>query len=361
LSKQGQALTNTGSWKWTLDKDRVEWSDEMYRIYGLEPQSEKITFDRFLAFIHDDDRSRRIAEITDALKTGKTSDYLMKIVTRQGVQKVLRGKSQVLFNKNHTATGMLGTCQDISHEYKLTSELKAKNEELLRTNRDLESFNFIASHDLQEPLRKIQLYAGRIETEGGTAIPQQLMKHFKKISQASGRMQKMIEDFLIFHTLLHIPEESGPINTLDVIKEIEQEYGDRISNKNATIITGNLPAINGVRPWIKEMFRHLISNALKFSRENVPLHVSIDASIEPLKDGRICAKFTVSDNGIGFDAKYSERIFDLFQKLHSKDEYPGTGIGLSLCKRIAEDHKGWIKATSQPGKGSQFSVFLPLE
>lgn len=199
LSKQSQALTNTGNWKWSIDSDTIEWSDEMYRIYGLEPQSEKITFQRFLTFIHDEDRNKRLSEISEAVKTGIASDYIMRINSMDARQKVLKGKGRVLKDKTGKSIGMLGTCQDITNEHQLTNELKRKNAELVRKNKDLESFNFIASHDLQEPLRKIQTYSNRILQESVGAIPDNLMTYFRKISDSSGRMQKIIEDFLIFY------------------------------------------------------------------------------------------------------------------------------------------------------------------
>ena len=358
LSKQAQALTHTGNWKWTIEKDQIEWSDEMYRIYGLEPQSEEITFDRFVAFIHEDDRKRRLGEITDAIRTGKASDYIMKIVLRDGTQKILKGKGEVILDKNNHTVGMLGTCQDITYEYYLTAELKRKNEELVRKNRDLESFNFIASHDLQEPLRKIQLYSNRMVKEA-TDLPPRLYKYFERISLASNSMQKMIEDFLLFYQSLGAQETASELDLNKIIEDIRTDLLEIITKKNAEISVVKLPVIIGIKPQISQMFKHLISNALKFSKQAEHLKISIDSSIENTEDDKAYYKISIRDNGIGFDQKYAKKIFELFQRLHSKDEYSGSGIGLPLCKKIAEDHKGWISVTSESGKGSVFSVWLP--
>lgn len=360
LSKQAQALTNTGNWKWSMESHTIEWSDEMYRIYGLEPQSEKITFERFLTFIHDEDRSRRLNEISEAMRSGVASDYIMKINAADGRQKVLKGKGRVIKDKSGKSVGMLGTCQDITNEYQLTSELKKKNEELLRKNKDLESFNFIASHDLQEPLRKIQTYSNRILHEGKGSISENLMRYFSKISQASNRMQKIIEDFLIFYHSLNSTDESEMLDLNAVVKDASEMLAEMMAGKNVSIEIEHLPNVKGRRLRLKEMFRHLLSNALKFAKNDTPLLISISSENHFAPDGKEYVVVSLTDNGIGFDQKYSERVFELFQKLHSQDEYPGSGIGLSLCKKIIEDHQGWITVVSQPQIGSTFNVFIPV-
>lgn len=359
LSKQAQALTNTGNWKWSIDADSIEWSDEMFRIYGLEPQAEKITFHRFVTFIHDDDRNRRIAEITEAVKTGVAADYVMRINTADGKQKVLKGKGRVIKDKFGKSIGMLGTCQDITNEYSLTNELKKKNEELQRKNKDLESFNFIASHDLQEPLRKIQTFSNRILHEGKDAIPGNLLNYFIKISQASDRMQKMIEDFLVFYHSLNSVDSPERLSLEKVIGEAWESVQEKGEAKLAKIQLGTLPHITGRRLRLTQLFKHLLSNAVKFGKKNTPVEINVVSTLERGKDNREYFMISVSDNGIGFDEKYSDRVFELFQKLHSQDEYPGSGIGLSLCKKIIEDHDGWISVISKPHEGSTFNVFLP--
>jgi signal transduction histidine kinase len=361
LSKQAQTLTNTGNWKWSIDSDTIEWSDEMYRIYGLEPQSEKITFQRFLSFIHDEDRNKRLAEISDAIKTGIASDYIMRINFIDGRQKILKGRGRVLKDNVGSAVGMLGTCQDITYEYHLTNELKAKNEELIRKNKDLESFNFIASHDLQEPLRKIQTYSNRVLQEGVNSIPENLMKYFTKISHASNRMQKMIEDFLVFYHSMNSEDQVENIDLNEVLKDSAALLSESINLKNVTLSINALPNVKGRRLQLTETFRHLLSNAIKFGKTDTGIQIAVSAENYTAPDGKNYVMVSIADNGIGFDQKYTDRIFELFQKLHSQDEYTGSGIGLSLCKKIIEDHGGWISVTSQPQIGSTFTIFIPAD
>lgn len=360
LNKQAQALTHTGNWKWTIADERIEWSDEMYRIYGLEPQSEVITFERFTTFIHPDDRDRRIKEISEAMRSGNASDYVMKINAGDGKEKMLKGKGQILKDKEGVTLGMLGTCQDITNEYLLSRELLKKNEQLLRKNRDLESFNFIASHDMQEPLRKIQFYSNRIAAEGTGIIPEWLNSYFKKICAASAHMQKIIEDFLVFYHVLNQNGALEKVNLDQVLEDLYQQNRECFNNPDAEFTLAGLPIVWGRTAQIRDLFRHLIDNAIKFRAPDRHARVSVTASSQNI-DNTSYAVISVADNGIGFDEKHSERIFDLFQRLHTREQYPGSGIGLTLCKRIAEDHGGWIEAKSSPGLGSVFSVFLPTD
>ena len=360
LSKQAQALTHTGNWTWLVDSNEILWSDEMYRIYGLEPQSEKITFERFAGFIHPEDQDRRVAEINKALETRVVEDYIMRIVNPDGKEKVLRGRGQVLV-KDNRVTAMIGTCQDITTEFRLTRELESKNEALLRKNKELEAFNFIASHDLQEPLRKIQVYSKRVGMEGAGKVPETILNYFDKISTASNQMQKMIEDFLLFSQAMEGDLPSESIDLKKLLEEVKKDLAGKIEKSNTTIEISDLPRIRGVPVNVKLVFKELISNAIKFRKKRTPLEITIASERITGEDGKTYNRITVKDNGIGFESKYATRIFDLFQRLHSKDEYSGSGIGLALCKKIVEDHHGWIEAESKKEIGSEFEVHFPAE
>jgi len=169
LHNQAHELTHLGNWSWNIGDNTINWSDEMFRIYGLVPPSETITFERFIELVHPNDRERRIGEIEESLKTGEVKDYTLKIVTPAGSVKILAGHGSMKNEANGKPISLTGTCQDITKEYYLKNELQAlngslslKNTELLNINQELKSFNYIASHDLQEPLRKIQLFTGRL-------------------------------------------------------------------------------------------------------------------------------------------------------------------------------------------------------
>jgi PAS domain S-box-containing protein len=360
LSKQAQALSNTGNWKWTIADHNIDWSDEMYRIYGLTPQSEKITFERFLSFIHPDDRQRRAKEIVTAIETGIAADYNMRIINPDGTEKVLRGKGEVITDESGKALGMVGTCQDITMEYGLSAELLTRNEELTRKNKELESFNFIASHDLQEPLRKIQLYSSRLTAEHSENLPTSISHHISRITSAAESLQAMIKDFLYFSQYSHDEENCSPIDLNILINRIISGYDMLIAESGMECKLSSLPVVHGRPNQIYQALRSLISNALKFYDPAKKPLLKIDGTVTKTR-GRSYFKICFADNGIGFEPQYKERIFEVFQRLHAKDEYPGSGIGLSVAKKIIEDHNGFIEVETEPGKGSVFSIFLPVK
>ena len=360
LNKQAQALSNTGNWKWNIEEKIIEWSDEMYRIYGLPPQSEKITFERFISFIHSDDKERRLQEITMSVQSGVATDYTMKIVTDSYEEKILRGKGKVLIDKNGLAYGMIGTCQDITVEYQLSKELMRKNEELTKKNMELESFNFIASHDLQEPLRKIQLYNSRLKSEAGDLVPKKVAYNLHRINKAAESLQTMIKDFLSFTRYVQMEEPEAITDLNELMKSIANEFDEQLKQTGMEISVLPLPKLFARRSHVYQAMRCIISNALKFHDPQKKSILKIHSEV--LEEGGRCFyHISFLDNGIGFDMKYKERIFQLFQKLHSKSDYEGSGIGLSLCKKIIEDHGGMIRVKSTIGEGSVFSILLPFQ
>lgn len=383
LHKQAQALTHIGNWSWVIHDKKITWSDEMYRIYGLAPQSEEITFERFLSFIHPEDKEVRLAEIQHSLETLTVKEYHFRITTAEGLQKVLRGKGEMVADQNGRPLVMLGTCQDVTREFTLTRELREReqyleklnqslehaNQELSRSNEELESFNFIASHDLQEPLRKIQVYSNRILESGLNELPESLREYFSRINKASNRMQKLIEDFLSFSQTFNISHAAEEVDMNKMMEEIRMELTTRIEEKRAELTTTVLPPVYGIPFQIKQLMINLISNALKYTDPGVAPQIAITGSIEigsnvPEEDAgpKISyTKISVADKGIGFEEKYKTKIFELFQRLHSKNAYSGTGIGLALCKKIVQNMQGFITAESQPGKGSVFTFYLPVK
>ena len=381
LHKQAQALAHIGNWSWSVEKNTISWSDEMYRIYGLTPQSEQITYERFVSFIHPNDRPRRIAEIKRSLETLKVDEYHFKITTARGELKILRGKGEVIADRQGRPVLMLGTCQDVTREFMLTQQLRererylqelnrsleAANQELSRTNQELESFNFIASHDLQEPLRKIQVYSNRILEIGTGGLSPALQDYFARINTASRRMQKLIEDFLLFSQTATARQTTEPVSLNMIVDEVRAELIARVEEKNAIIRVSPLPEITATRFHAKQLMVNLISNSLKYSRPEVPPVIEIEGRtidgadiVEPgARAGVEYAMVSVTDNGIGFDRKYSAKVFELFQRLHSNNVYSGTGIGLALCKKIVQDLRGFIHVDSEPGKGSVFTFYIP--
>lgn len=380
LSKLSQALTHIGNWSWDMNTNLVSWSDEMYRIYGLEPQSEQITFERFLSLIHPDDRENRIAEVMESMETLVAKDYLLRIVNPDGKEKVLRGRGEVVV-VNGKAAGLVGTCQDITKEHNLNKELRektaeleslnaslgAKNMELERINKELESFNYVASHDLQEPLRKIQIFTGRILEKGKDQLPEETIGYFEKIIASSSRMRLLIEDLLKFSRTSISESTFDPVDLNLVLEDVLQSISQASEEKNLVVHVDKLPVIEGINFQLQQLFSNLLSNSVKYSREGVAPVITISSTIVPAEEmpKNLSAtgnyhQIRITDNGIGFEQENADKIFDLFQRLHGRHEYSGTGIGLAICKKIVYNHNGFIIAESNPGEGATFTVYFPV-
>ena len=234
--------------------------------------------------------------------------------------------------------------------------LKRRAKELERSNAELDQFASIASHDLQEPLRKVQMFSQRALEVDGDRLSEKGRDYLRRNTEAAGRMQLLIEDLLTFS---RVGTQSRPFVETDLNKTARAVVSDleaAIQAAGGTVEVGDLPTVVADEPQIRQLLQNLISNAIKFHRPDVPPVVRVDSTTK----GRF-AEVSVSDNGIGFDPRYANRIFRVFERLHGRGEYPGTGIGLALCRKIAERHGGSVTVDSTPGEGSVFTVTLPLQ
>lgn len=247
-------------------------------------------------------------------------------------------------------------------------ELEQKNKELERINTDLQSFAYVASHDLQEPLRKIQTFSSRLLQKEVQNLSDSGKDYFDRIKKSTARMQTLIEDLLAYSRTNTVERIFEKVDISEIINEVKEEFKEVITEKNAVIEASGTFEINAIVFQFKQLLTNLISNSLKFSKTDVPPHVLIrsrlmnasDTLSLPLLPEKSYCQITITDNGIGFDDEYNERIFEIFQRLHGKSEYKGTGIGLAIVKKIVDNHNGFIRASGQPGHGATFDIYLPL-
>jgi PAS domain S-box-containing protein len=240
-----------------------------------------------------------------------------------------------------------------------TKQLQTSNTNLERSNQELQDFAYVASHDLQEPLRKIQAFGDLLQDEYGAKLGEGA-DYIDRMSNAASRMSTLIEDLLSFS---RVSTQTRPFVQVDLAKIAQEVLSDleiRVNETGAKVTVGKLPTITADPLQMRQLLQNLIGNALKFNREGVRPTVAIKAKKIGAKDGtRSAIVLTVADNGIGFDEKYLDRIFAVFQRLHNRNSYKGTGIGLAICRKIVERHGGTITATSQPDHGATFVVTLP--
>ena len=257
--------------------------------------------------------------------------------------------------------------RDTTKELVLKREVERHIEQLNRTNRELEQFAYFASHDLQEPLRKIMSFSDRLTSKFEDTLGNEGKLFLSRIQAATQRMQVLIDDLLTFSRTNRESQAFETTDLNDVLKIVLKDLDLLIETKKAEIIAETLPTLNAVNHQMVQLFTNLIANALKFSKETIPPVVNIsyylDEDINTVRFPFLLDKayyhITVKDNGIGFDDANAERIFLIFQRLHGRTEYSGTGVGLAICKKIIENHKGAIYAESEIDKGSIFHILLP--
>ncbi len=256
-------------------------------------------------------------------------------------------------------TGLRTFLLDITQRKRAEMKLLEQADKLARSNAELEQFAYVASHDLQEPLRKIQAFGDRLKTKYEAGLGPEGLDYLTRMQNAAARMQVLIQDLL---SLSRVASNSKPFTSVDlgdVVRTVVSDLEMRINDANGRVDIGSLPVIFGDRGQMAQLFQNLIGNGLKFRKPGETPLVRIESQVQALPSGAPGWQITVEDNGIGFDEKYRDRIFQIFQRLHGRNEYEGTGIGLAICRKIVDRHGGSILASSSPGAGAKFIITLP--
>ncbi|WP_052085078.1 ATP-binding protein [Cellulophaga sp. E6(2014)] len=363
ILRDAKTLAKIGSYRWDVlsdDEDNSEISDNLYSLLDCEPQEFLPTHENYKKFIHPEDLAGYKKNLKEAIDKKKSVDFSYRIINKS--RKIKHFRTTGHFQDN----ALIGVIQDISTQIKDALKLKEKNQELKRSNEELESFNRVASHDLQEPIRKIQMFISRIEDSDYENLSEKGKEFFTKISSSSERMRMLIKYLLSYSRINKTKSEFTSVSLIEIIDKVQEDLEARIKESGVEIIVDNLPTLNAVPFQMEQLFNNIISNAIKYGGKEDP-KIIIDC--KKLKRNEIPNNFikkhksyyriSIIDNGIGFEQEHADKIFELFQRLHQKTEYSGTGIGLAICKKIAQNHGGHILAESALGKGSTFCVFLP--
>ena len=390
--REAVELAELGTWSLDAKTLYVTYSDRLLKWYGIDPTNNP---GQFCPVIHKKDYERVKLMVEAALKPG--SDGLLdaeytavNLIT--GQEMIIHVHGKTVFAEDGSPIVINGTSQDITlqrqnqralekqveqrteqlaaaiEELQATNEeLEESNEQLTYSNDELAQYAYVASHDLQEPLRKIRVFTSRLKALDTT--DQQTQQTLDKISRAAERMTLLIQDLLNFSKLLKNDSMLKPVDLTDIVQAVINDFELTIAEKEAQINIGPLPAIQAVGLQMNQLFFNLVSNSLKFVKTGVKPRISIEArqitNEEAAKYVRKTIAFSnyydiiVTDNGIGFEAQFSEQIFEVFKRLHGREIYPGSGIGLSLCRRIAENHNGHLFAESVAGHGTKFHLIVP--
>nr|WP_198999889.1 CHASE3 domain-containing protein [Flavobacterium sp. ASV13] len=366
LMAESESIGKFSTWQWDLDSNKIDYSDNQYRLLGFEPNAFVPEKETFLEFVHPDDRPT-VAKSMEGIVEKKQLPFVYYKITRPDYEIRYFKSTGKLLTDQQGSKILLGINFDITDEHLLNIELQERNRELEKSNKELASFNHVASHDLQEPLRKIQTFISRVSEADKAVMSQSARDYLSKIEISAKRMRVLIDDLLLFSRTNTTKKEFIKLSLNDLLENAESELAEVIEEKKAMITVSKLPKLAVIPYQIEQLFINLIGNSLKYSQEDVAPEIKIES--EKVNSGdypdllelniKKFHKITFTDNGMGFDPQFKETIFVLFQRLHSKTDYPGTGIGLAICKKIVENHKGHIIADSTPGKGSVFTVFLP--
>jgi PAS domain S-box-containing protein len=366
-SKQAEIIGKYGSWIINFDTSTVKYSDNRYRMLGYEPQSFEASIDSLFEFVHPEDKKNVEKAFKKALITMELPSINYRIITKDGKIRHFRTIAKSFTDLKGTQS-MIGTTRDVTEDYDKSLQLKQRNKELEKHIKELDEFNQVASHDLQEPLRKIQTFISRINEKEKENLTDIGKEYLSKMEIASKRMRVLIDDLLQYSKANRSEKNLVKTDLNEILRESLAEVSQSIEDKKAIVNYTYLPTIDGIAFQMQQLFSNLLSNSLKYSKADTSPVITIDyieitAKTETAlndKSSKKYYKINFTDNGIGFDQEHAKKIFLLFNRLHGKTEYHGTGVGLAICEKIVENHKGYIFANSKVNEGAIFTIYFPV-
>lgn len=354
------ASADLGIYEVDLTTNKITTSGNFHGIWGTTGD---VTREDIINKIHPDDLHIRDEAHKESQISGNIS-YELRIIPRINSLRWVRISGKIISDTSGKPLTLLGIVQDVTEQKEFSEELKLlvteRTSELKKSNEDLLQFANIVSHDLKEPVRKIEIFNNLLKNELGGSIKGKNAAYFDKVQHSTKRMTSIIEDVLSYSKLNKDGHLVKEIDLDTIIEDIKTDLELIVQEKKAILITDKLPRIEGAPILIHQLFYNLMHNALKFSRPDNPPRVIISCSTTMIK-GTEYVRISIRDNGIGFNPVFAEKIFNAFERLHSKDAFEGTGLGLSLCKKIVIRHQGIIEAIGNQDDGAEFIVTLPLK
>lgn len=339
----------------------------MYHILGIKSPTALPAISLFLKYIHREDALQIISEVRESFKHKQPYRLEFSITNEQGIFKRIYAENFIKFNDQGEVLEYCGIIKDITENYRFKKALEQKIEQLDKSNSSLQEFVYVASHDLQEPLRKISTFTERIDAKYSQSLGEEGQSYLKRVLASASNMQTLLEDLLDFSKLSFGERKFEKVNLQQCINGVISDLELKIEESQTVVKCGESPEIEAYPSQIRQLFSNLINNSIKFKKEHeAPLITIACDSVNhkefpqfPLAENKDYVRIVVEDNGIGFDEEFSERIFKIFQRLHGKAEYKGSGIGLAICKKIVDNHHGFIFANSRLNEGSHFTILLP--
>ncbi len=351
-------VTQEAVYEWNIIENILEWSDAYYSLFGYLRQTAAETIQNWENIIHPEDRQALIDNLNTVLKNASQSQWQIeyRVIKGDKTQAVVLERGYIIRDTTGKAVRMIGSLQDITGLKQneraleeLNFKLKNRANELAVSNAELEQFAYIASHDLQEPLRMVTSFLSQLQKKYEGQLDDKAQQYIHFATDGAVRMRQIILDLLEYSRVGRMDYRLEEIDLNELISGITGLYKTLIEETNAVINYGELPTIEAAKTPLQRVLSNLISNAFKYHRKNVPPVIDIK-----VLEHKSSWEFIIADNGIGIRTQFFDKIFTIFQRLHARDEYSGTGIGLAICKKIVENHGGEIWLTSEEGKGSTF-------
>jgi PAS domain S-box-containing protein len=371
LLREAESLLNFGSWEWDITTGEILWSEGLYAVFGYDPDTrpERITFEVYRQHLHPDELERAMQRNAEVMREKGSFEGQYRIITHTGQERWVHEKGIVVTNDRGEVVRLMGSTADVTQLRTYQTELEQRIADLHRSNANLEQFAYVASHDLQEPLRKITSFGERLIKRHAEGLGGEGRLFLERMIEATARMKALIDNLLDFSRVTRRLNTFVPTDLNAVLRSVLGDLEMKIAEKGATIEQDSLPTLDSIPGQMQQLFQNLLSNALKFSQAGRPPVIQVrvrsvgtaERTQYPISPRGNYVRIDIQDNGIGFEPEYSERIFVLFQRLHGRSEYDGTGIGLAIVKKIVENHQGIISAESAPGQGARFTLLLPLK
>ena len=370
LLDETEELLQFGSWAWEISTNIVTWTPGLFTLLEYSPGEVdgRIGLSFYLNHVLEEYQQPFQEILQNALNNKSDFAYEYVIKTNSGVLKNISTKGKLVKDDDGEVLKMLCINRDITALRSFEKEQERNIRELNRSNRDLEEFAYIASHDLQEPLRKISMFTERLKAKFDNTLDKEGELFIERILASANNMRTLIDNLLDFSRANRRSHTLDQVSLKSVLDAVISELELKIEETKAAIsFSGTFPTIEAVTSEMAQLFGNILSNAIKFRKSEGRAEIEVRASklakaerhMLGLSSDQNFYKIEVQDNGIGFEPEYSEKIFQIFQRLNGKSEYPGSGIGLAICKKIVEKHNGLIFARSQPEQGATLTVILP--